>query len=121
MKTNAAVLGIALALLGICSGLALAASPKRGGTYLGRSASHHGIRITVARDGRSGTLKYCRRFKVGFRIRRGSFGARLTEAGGLVTIFRIHGHWQTRRLVTGEIGLALGCGGRPGPWSASLR
>ena len=114
-----------LALAGVLAcamvAVATAAAPKSGGTYQGTSASHHSMRIVVARDGKTGVLTYCGTFRVGFHIVHGHFGARLTIAGGLVTEFRVRGGWKTRTLAEGQIDLVLGCDGRPGPWSARLK
>jgi hypothetical protein len=101
--------------------VASAAAPKAGRTYRGESASHHSLRIVVAKDGKTGVLSYCGAFKAKFHIVKGHFGIRLTEASGAVSIFRVHGGWTTSKLVQGRIDLVLGCDGRPGPWSATLK
>jgi hypothetical protein len=112
----------ALAVVVVCTSFAVAgaAIPRFGGTYVGSSASHKTVRITVSRDGRTGVLRYCG-YKVPIHISRDHFGAHVRTAGGLVSVFRISGSWQTPRLVRGSIDLDFGCDGRPGPWSATLR
>jgi hypothetical protein len=35
-----------------------------------------------------------------------------TEAGGLVTYFRVHGYWTSPKELSGEVDLVLGCGRR---------
>jgi hypothetical protein len=113
---------VVLSVIAVCATVAVAsaAAPKPGGTYQGMSASHHSVRIKIARSGKTGELSYCG-FKVGFHVSGDHFGVRKTTAGGAVTEFRIRGSWKTSRLVQGYIDLDFGCDGRPGPWSATLK
>lgn len=114
----------ALAVIATCAivAVAIAATPKPGGTYQGMSSHHHSLRIKVARNGKTGVLTYCG-YKVKIHIVGNHFGVRVTTAGGAVSVLRLHGAWVTRRLVQGRIDLdfASNCNGLPGPWSATLR
>jgi len=100
---------------------ALAAKPRAGRTYRGTSSSNHSVKIKVSRNGKHGVFTYCGTYKVGFRIHKGHFNARSTIAHGAVTELHVHGSWKTRDEATGYIDFVFGCGGRPGPWSATLK
>jgi hypothetical protein len=112
-----------LAVIAACATVAVAtaATPKPGGTYVGSSASHHPLRIKMAHNGKTGILSFCG-YNVKIHIVGNHFGVRITTAGGLVSVLRLHGAWMTRRLVQGHIDLnfASNCNGLPGPWSATL-
>jgi hypothetical protein len=113
---------VALAAIAVFLSFAVAnaAIPKFGATYVGSSASHKPLRITVSRDGTTGELSYCG-YTVGIHIVGDHFGVHKTIADGQVSVFRIHGSWKTKRLVSGKIDLDFGCDGRPGNWSATLK
>jgi hypothetical protein len=111
-----------LSVIAVCASFAVASAaiPRFGRTYVGSSASHKPLTIKVARDGKTGVLTYCG-YKAHIHISRDHFGVHVTTAGGQVSVFRIHGSWQTPKLARGWIDLDFGCDGRPGAWSATLR
>jgi hypothetical protein len=113
---------ISLAAIAVLASVAVAgaATPKLGGTYVGSSASHKRLKITVSRDGKTGKLTYCG-YTVGIHIVRDHFGVHKKIADGQVSVFRIYGSWKTKQLVSGKIDLDFGCDGRPGNWSATLK
>jgi hypothetical protein len=113
---------LVLTVIAVAAPLAVASAaiPRFGRTYVGASASHKPLRITVARNGKTGELTYCG-YKMHIHISRDHFGVHVTTAGGQVSVFRIHGSWKSPRLVNGWIDLDFGCDGRPGAWSATLK
>jgi hypothetical protein len=111
---------LAAIIASVSFAVASAATPKVGATYVGFSASHKPLRITVSHDASKGKLTYCG-YTVRIHIVRDHFGVHKTIAGGQVSVFRIHGSWKTKQLVSGKIDLNFGCDGRPGSWSATLK
>jgi hypothetical protein len=120
MRSIGRTVGLAVIAVLASFAVASAATPKFGATYVGSSASHKPLRITVSRDGRTGKLTYCG-YTVGIHIVRDHFGVHKTIADGQVSVFRIHGSWKTKQLVSGKIDLDFGCDGRPGSWTATLK
>jgi hypothetical protein len=120
MKVVRRAVGLAAIAVFASFAVASAAIPKFGGTYVGSSGSHKPLKITVARDGKTCKLTYCG-YTVRIHIVRDHFGVHKTIADGQVSVFRIHGSWKTKQLVSGKIDLDFGCDGRPGNWSATLK
>jgi hypothetical protein len=120
MKVLSRSVSVAAVALLASVAVAVAATPRFGGTYVGSSAWHKTLRITVSHDGKTGKLTYCG-YTVGIHIVRDHFGVHKKIAGGQVSVFRIYGSWKTKQLVSGKIDLDFGCDGRPGNWSATLK
>jgi hypothetical protein len=120
---RAAVLAAALAVLATTVATAAPPVTPKTGTYTGKSAANKSVKVVVTRDRKthklSGRLTYCGQFTVNFAIRNGGFHARKTEAGGLVTYFRVHGYWTSPKDLSGEVDLVLGCGGRRSQFTAT--
>jgi hypothetical protein len=113
--------------------LALAADPKPGGHYTGKSkpllgTKRHSVSIRISSSGERGTIRYCgdRRRKAtsaGFRVRNGRFKAtkRITRSGKRVVSFQATGRFTSRTKVTGDIVVVFKCDGFPGSYTARLR
>ncbi len=121
-------LGLAIAVLAATAAVALAAAtPKLGGTYVGKTSHNRAVRIVLdKRAQRNGTIKglfiLCGA-KFHISVVHGHFGIHTTTAGGLVSTFRAKGSWSSRTIILGEVDLDFtsNCQGLPGPFSAALR
>jgi hypothetical protein len=101
--------------------IALAASPKHGGTYRGKSATGKSVVIKVSKSGKRGRFVYCKDAQgVKFRIKRGRFTATL-KLKGPGTVFKATGKFTSKRRVKGRITKLLTCDGKPAKYSAKLR
>jgi hypothetical protein len=114
--------------------VALAASPRKGGHYTGKSkpllgTKRHTVSIRVSRDGRTGTFRYCgdrrrRAMSARFRVRNGRFTAARRErrrGGKRVVVFQATGRFVTRARVRGDIVVVFECDHAPGTYTARLR
>src|SRR4051795_10598200 len=100
MKRSAA----ALCAVAIVPAVALAAAPKHGGRYTGKSSTGKSVVIKVAKSGKRGRFVYCKDAQgVKFRIRSsGRFTATL-KLHGPGTVFKATGRFTSRRRVKGRI------------------
>jgi len=124
---------IVCAALAIVPAIALAANPKPGGRYSGRSKpilgnARHSVVIKVSSNGRRGTIRYCgdrrrRSTSAGFGLRNGRFSATKRErrSGKRVVTFQAKGTFASRRRVTGQIVVVFKCDHAPGTFTARLR
>jgi hypothetical protein len=115
--------------------LAVAAAPRKGGHYTGKStpllgSKRHTVSIRVSRDGRTGTFRYCgdrrrRAMSARFKVRnRGRFTAIRRErrrGGKQVVTFQATGRFTTRTRVRGNIVVVFECDHTPGTYTARFR
>ena len=134
MSTSRRVL-VALSCLALVAlpAVALAANPKPGGRYSGKSkvllgAARHSVVIKISSDGKSGTIRYCGdrpRKSVGaaFKVSGGRFTATRREqrSGARVVTFQAKGTFKSRRRVSGQIVVVFTCDHMPGKFTARLR
>src|SRR3954454_24608394 len=106
MKRSAA----ALCAVALAPAVALAAHPKHGGRYTGRSSTGKSVVIKVSHSGKRGRFVYCKDEQgVRFRIKpSGRFTATL-KLQGPGTVFKATGRFTSRRKVTGRIRKVLTC------------
>ena len=110
----------ALCAIALVPAVALAASPKHGGKYVGRSSTGKSVVIKVSKSGKRGRFVYCKDEQgVKFRIRHGKFTAKLTIQGP-GTVFKATGTFTSRRRVKGRIKKIVTCDGKPAKYSAKL-
>src|SRR3954466_4326673 len=114
MKRSAA----ALCAVALAPAVALAASPKHGGRYVGKSSTGKSVVIKVSKSGKRGRFVYCKDAQgVRFRIRHGRFTATL-KIKGPGTVFKATGRFTSKRRVKGRITKVLTCDGKPAKYSA---
>jgi hypothetical protein len=106
----------------IPAAVALAAHPKHGGRYSGKSSTGKSVVIKVSHSGKRGRFVYCKDEQgVRFKIRpSGRFTATL-KLQGPGTVFKATGRFTSRRKVRGRIRKVLTCDGKPAKYSAKLR
>src|SRR6478672_10507407 len=111
----------ALCALALVPAVALAASPKHGGRYTGKSSTGKSVVIKVSKSGKRGRFVYCGDAQgVKFRIKHGRFTAKLTLQGP-GTVFKATGRFTSKRRVKGAVKKILTCDGKPAKYSAKLR
>jgi len=114
--------------------IAVAADPRKGGRYTGKSkpllgTKRHTVSIRVSSDGNRGTFRYCgdrrrRAMSAGFRVRNGRFTATKRErrkGGKRVVTFQATGRFTSRTRVRGNIVVVFECDHVPGSYTARLR
>ncbi|HZO58265.1 MAG TPA: hypothetical protein VFB51_01095 [Solirubrobacterales bacterium] len=115
-------------------GIAVAAAPRKGGHYTGKStpllgSKRHTVSIRISGDGRTGTFRYCgdrrrRAMSARFIVRKGRFTARRRErrrGGARVVTFQATGRFTSRTRVRGRIVVVFECDHAPGTYTARLR
>ena len=126
---------IALMCLAVSApAIAIAASPRKGGHYTGKSkpllgTKRHTVSIRVSSDGRTGTFRYCgdrrrRAMSARFKVRKGRFTAAKRErrkGGRRVVVFQATGRFTSSTRVRGDIVVVFECDHAPGTYTARLR
>jgi len=125
-------LGLLCAVVAIPA-VALAANPRKGARYTGKTkpilgSKGHRVSIRISSDGTRGTIRYCgdRRRKAmsaGFRVRNGRFTATKRERrrGARVVTFQATGRFSSATRVSGDIVVVFKCDHIPGSYTARLR
>ena len=113
--------------------IAVAANPRNGGRYTGKSkpilgAKGHTVSIRISSDGTRGTIRYCgdrrrRAMSARFRVRDGRFTAkkRQRRGGARVVTFQATGRFTSATKVSGDIVVVFECDHIPGSYTARLR
>ena len=120
-------IGLVFAILGVTAAVALSATPKLGGVYVGKTSHHRTVKIVLDRHAqRNGAIKGLFELcgaKFHMTVVHGHFGIHTTTAGGAVSTFRAKGSWSSGQVVHGQIELDFtsNCQGLPGNFSATLR
>jgi hypothetical protein len=118
VKLIAAICALAVTLAGAA---ALAATPKAGGKYTGKSSTGKSVVIKVSKSRKSGVFVYCKDAQgVKFKIKHGKFTAKLSVQGP-GTVFKATGKFTSKRKVSGRITQILTCDGKPADYSAKLK
>jgi hypothetical protein len=127
---------IVLALLCVAvtlPAIAVAASPRKGGHYTGKSTpllgtKRHTVSIRVSSTGKTGTLRYCgdrrrRAMSARFKVRKGRFTAtkRVRRQGKRIVTFQATGRFTSAKRVSGDIVVVFECDHSPGSYTARLR
>lgn len=117
MKRLVAICALAL----LVAAAALAATPKGGGKYTGKSSTGKSVVIKVAKNRKSGRFIYCKDAQgVKFTIKGGKFTAELSVQGP-GTVFKATGTFTSKRKVKGKITKIVTCDGKPAKYSAKLK
>ena len=118
MKPIAAICALAVTL---AAAAALAATPKAGGKYTGKSSTGKSVVIKVSKSRKSGRFVYCKDAQgVKFKIKHGKFTAKLSLQGP-GTIFKATGRFTSKRKVKGRITKIDTCDRKPAKYSAKLK
>ena len=124
---------VILCLVVAAPAIAIAANPRKGGHYTGKSKpllgnKRHTVSIRISSDGKSGTFRYCgdrrrRAMSARFRVRNGRFTAkkRQRRRGTRVVTFQATGRFSKSTRVSGDIVVVFECDHIPGSYSARLR
>lgn len=113
--------------------VALAADPRKGARYTGKSkpilgSKGHTVSIRISSDGKTGTFRYCgdrrrRAMSARFRVRNGRFTAKKRERrrGKRIVTFQATGRFSSSTRVSGDIVVVFECDHIPGTYTARLR